>query len=54
MENTAAEARVTGAVRYRAEELGVVLITVEGTDANGYITVGDVANAAQEEDGEAG
>jgi pyruvate/2-oxoglutarate dehydrogenase complex dihydrolipoamide acyltransferase (E2) component len=30
------------------------LTTVEGTGTNGRITVGDVENAAKEEDGEGG
>ena len=36
------------------EELGVNLAAVEGTGANGRITVGDVENAAREEGRKAG
>jgi large subunit ribosomal protein L20 len=53
-DNTAPHTGVeaTEAAESKAEDLNVDLATIEGTGASGRITVGDVENAAREEQSE--
>ncbi|HZC19143.1 MAG TPA: E3 binding domain-containing protein, partial [Rubrobacteraceae bacterium] len=46
------EIRATAAARRKAQELGVELSEVEGTGANGQITVNDVRRTNAREEGE--
>ena len=49
VEEAAWGAAATDAAQRKAEELGIDLATVEGTGANGRITVGDVQRAAKKQ-----